>query len=225
MTRLGPYAVAGAVGATLARLGDAPARLARAVAVLERAPLITAARLAGLDPEEASALGEQLVRAGILRDVRPLEFEHALVRDAVLSGLTAAERARLHADAARILAEAGAAPEAIAVHLLHAEPRGDEAVAQTLAEAGRRALASGALTEAAASLARALAEPPPARERSALLLDLARAEHGLGRPEALDRVLAASDARGRRGRARARGARADVGERPGAPGSRARRWP
>ena len=36
VTRLGPYAVAGAVGATLARLGDAPARLARAVAVLER---------------------------------------------------------------------------------------------------------------------------------------------------------------------------------------------
>ena len=97
--------------------------------MLERAPLITAARLAGVDPEQASAFGEQLVRAGILRDVRPLEFEHALVRDAVLSGLTAGERARLHADAARILAEAGAAPEAIAVHLLHAEPGGDEAVA------------------------------------------------------------------------------------------------
>ena len=128
--------------------------------MLETAPLITAARLAGLEPEQASALGERLVRAGILRDVRPLEFEHALVRDAVLSGMTAAERARLHADAARVLAEAGAAPEAIAVHLLHAEPRGDEAVAHTLAEAGRRALASGALTEAAASLARALAEPP-----------------------------------------------------------------
>ncbi len=95
--------------------------------------------------------------------------------------------------AARILAEQGAAPEAVAVHLLHAEPRGDEAVAQTLAEAGRRALASGALAEAAASLERALAEPPPARERSALLLDLARAEHGLGRPEALERVLAASE--------------------------------
>ena len=43
------------------------------------------------------------MRAGILRDARPLEFEHALVRDAVLSGMTAGERARLHADAARIL--------------------------------------------------------------------------------------------------------------------------
>jgi DNA-binding CsgD family transcriptional regulator len=194
VARLGPYAVAGAVSATLARLGDGPGRLVRAVAVLDRAPVIRAARLAGIDPAEASALCEQLVRAGILRDVRPLEFEHALVRDAVLSGLTAGERAGLHAHAARILAEAAAAPEAVAVHLLHADPRGDEAVATRLAEAGRRALASGALNEAAECLGRALAEPPAPRQRSALLLDLARAEHGLGRPEALDRVLEASDA-------------------------------
>ena len=109
MTRLGPYAVAGAVGAALARLGDGPVRLAHAVAVLEtgaardrRAAGRTSAR------KQASAFCEQLVRAGILRDARPLEFEHALVRDAVLSGLTAGERARLHAEAARILAEAGA---------------------------------------------------------------------------------------------------------------------
>jgi hypothetical protein len=41
--------------------------------------------------------------AGILRDERPLQFEHALVRDAVLSGMTAATRARLHGEAARVL--------------------------------------------------------------------------------------------------------------------------
>lgn len=188
---LGPYAVAGAVGATLARLGDGPVRLAQAVAVLGEAPLITAARLACVGSEDASAFSEQLVRAGILRDVRPLEFEHGLVREAVLRGLTAGERARLHGDAARILEQAGAAPDAIAVHLLHAEPTADEAVARTLADAGRRALSSGAVAEAAALLARALAEPPPPGERSALLLDLARAEHGLGRPEALQRVIEA----------------------------------
>jgi DNA-binding CsgD family transcriptional regulator len=194
ITRLGPYAVAGAVGAALARLGEGPVRLAHAVAVLERAPLATAAGLAGIGIDQASAFGEQLVRAGILRDVRPLEFEHGLVRDAVLSGLSAGERARLHADAARILGDGGAAPEAIAGHLLHAEPRGDEAAAHVLAEAGRRALASGALSEAAAALARAVAEPPPPAARSGLLLDLGRAEHGLGRLEAIDRVLAAYDA-------------------------------
>ena len=80
------------------------------------------------------------------------------------------------------------------MHLLHAEPRRTRAVAQTLAEAGRRALASGALDRGrrlpGARARRAAFRP----ERSALLLDLARAEHGLGRPEALDRVLEASDA-------------------------------
>ena len=191
VAQLGPYALAGAVAATLARLGAGPVRLAHAVAVLEEPPLATAARVAGLDPDEAAALADQLVRAGILRDVRPLAFEHGLVREAVLSGLTAGERAQLHADGARILERSGAPPEAIAVHLLHAEPAGDEAVAATLADAGRRALASGAPAEAAASLSRAIGEPPPARERSALLLDLARAEHGLGRPEALEHVLEA----------------------------------
>ena len=194
VARLGPYAVADAVAESLARLGDRPAALARGVAVLETAPLVTAARLADVDMEEAPALCEQLVGAGILRDARPLEFEHALVRDAILNGLSAGERARLHAGAARILSEAGAAPEAVAVHLAYVEPRGDPAVATTLAEVGRRALRSGAPDEAVASLARAIAEPPPAAERSALLLDLARAEHGLGRVEALDHVLEASNA-------------------------------
>ena len=194
VTRLGPFAVAGAVGATLARLGEGPLRLAHAVAVLDMAPLVTAARLAGVDPAQASGFAEQLVRTGVLRDARPLEFEHGLVRDAVLSGLAAGERARLHAVAARMLRDAGAAPEAIAVHLLHAEPCGDEEVARVLAEAGRRALASGALSEAAASLTRAVAEPPRPARRSALLLDLARAEHGLGSAHALDRVRAAYDA-------------------------------
>jgi len=186
--------VANAVAESLARLGVGPIALARSVAVLETAPLVTAAGLSGIDPEQASTLGEQLVRAGILRDSRPLEFEHALVRDAVLNEMTAGERARLHAAAARVLADAGAASEAVAAHLLHAEPRADPAVAATLSEVGRRALRSGAPEEAAAALARALAEPPPAAERSALLLDLARAEHGLGRTEALDHVLQASDA-------------------------------
>jgi DNA-binding CsgD family transcriptional regulator len=194
VARLGPYAIADAVGATVARLGEGPSRLAEAVAVLERAPLITAAQLAGIDAREAAAFGERLARAGILRDARPLEFEHALVRDAVMSGLSAGERARLHASAARILADAGAAPEAVAMHLLHAEPRGDSAVAATLTEAGRRGLASGALEEAAACLARALDEPPPREHRSPLLIDLARAEQGLGRAESIDRVLEASDA-------------------------------
>jgi ATP/maltotriose-dependent transcriptional regulator MalT len=196
VARLGPFAVADAVAAALARLGDAPGRLAAAVAALDRPSLHVAARLAGIDDGAAVVAGEQLARAGILRDARPLEFEHALVRDAVLGLLGAGERARLHTEAAAVLADAGAPPEAVAVQLLHTEPRGDTAVAATLAEAGRRALRRGAPDEAASCLARAVAEPPPDAERSALLLDLARAEHGLGRRAALDHVLEAHAAAG-----------------------------
>jgi hypothetical protein len=65
--------------------------------------MIAAARLAGMDAREASAFGERLVRSGILRDTRPLGFQHALVLDAVMSGMTASEGAQLHAAAARLL--------------------------------------------------------------------------------------------------------------------------
>ena len=50
VARLGPDVLATAVAGALERLGSGPTRLARAVAVLDRAPLVTAARLAGLLP-------------------------------------------------------------------------------------------------------------------------------------------------------------------------------
>ena len=154
---------------------------------------MTAARLADV-AAQASAFGEQLVRAGILRDVRPLEFEHALVRDAVLSAMTAGERARLHADAARILGDAGAAPEAIAVHLLHAEPVGTRrrrpACRGWPARAG---VGSADRGRGVAGAGRRRAASRRRRARRCCWIS-ARAEHGLGRPEAIDRVLAAYDA-------------------------------
>ena len=134
VSRIGPDALAGVVGATIERLGEDAARLARAVAVLDRAPLAMAAALAVVDDGEA--LAERLVRAGILRDARPLEFAHALVRDAVLTGMSAGERARGHAAAAELLRGAGAPAEAIAAHLLHTEPRGDPAASAALDRGG-----------------------------------------------------------------------------------------
>jgi hypothetical protein len=52
--------------------------------------------------------------AGILRDERPLQFEHALVRDAVLSGMTAATRAAPRGGSARP-ARAGPPPRHLAL--------------------------------------------------------------------------------------------------------------
>ena len=176
------------------------------------------ARLTGIDAREASGFAEQLVRAGILRDVRPLEFEHALVRDAVLGGLTAAERSRLHADAARMLADAGAGPEAVAVHLLHTEPAGRRARGGH-ARRGRPARPRLGSAERGGGVPR----PRPrraARGRAALG---AAARPRTGRERARPARGARPRARGvrcrpRRGRPRAGRARADVGERSRAPG-------
>src|SRR6185503_18648191 len=57
---LGPDAVADAVAASLARLGDAPVRLAQAVAVLDSARVTIAARVAGLAHEATDAEADRL---------------------------------------------------------------------------------------------------------------------------------------------------------------------
>ena len=192
----GPDAVAGAVGATLARLGDGPTRLARAVAVLEQ----RAARHGRPAGRHRRARGLRLRRAARARRDparRPSARVRARARPRRRAGrahggraLAAARRRRAHARG-RGRRDRRRSPSTCCTR----NPQGDERVADTLAAAGRRALGSGALNEAAACLARALAEPPAAEQRSALLLDLARAENGLGRPEALDHVLEASDCR------------------------------
>ena len=58
----------------LGRLPAAAARLARAVAVLERAELPRAAALAELDPAHAAEAADTLVAAGILEPGRPLDL-------------------------------------------------------------------------------------------------------------------------------------------------------
>jgi DNA-binding CsgD family transcriptional regulator/tetratricopeptide (TPR) repeat protein len=193
----GPDVVAGAVAVAMARLGREPVELARAVAILgDEAPLALAAPLAGLAPGEGATAADQLVRAGILDDGRPLRFQHALVRDAVLASLTAGEQAAAHRAAALRLAEQGAPERAVAAHLLHTEPSGDARVAATLAAEGRRALAAGASSEARGLLERPLAEPPAETDRHALLLALARAAAQLGAGDAIEHVHAAYDAAG-----------------------------
>ena len=195
--RIGPDVVAGAVDAAMARVGGEETSLARAVAVLgDNAPLAVAAALADVPAEAASRAADQLVRSGILEDGRPLRFQHALVSDAVLGALTAGERAEAHGRAARLLASLGAPDRSIATHLLHTEPQGEPAVAATLAAEANRALSAGAASEARDLFERALAEPPAAEDRHALLLALARAENNLGDPRALEHVRAAYDAAG-----------------------------
>ena len=93
----------------LVRLGPDAARLARAVAVLERAELDQAAQLAELAPPEAARAADLLVRAGVL-DEAPLCFAHPLLRGAVYRDMAAADRVEAHGRSARLLARSTRQP-------------------------------------------------------------------------------------------------------------------
>jgi DNA-binding CsgD family transcriptional regulator len=179
----------------LGRLGPDAARLARAVAVLERADLSEAAALAHLDAAVAGRAAELLVRAGVLEEP-PLAFAHQLLRTAVYGAMSAMERAEAHRQAARLLAEGHAGGERVAEHLLATAPCGDDWVVEQLRTAAQAATASGAPESAAAYLRRALEEPPPPDVRARLLVDLGaaefRASHA-GWEEHLTAAVAAAD--------------------------------
>src|SRR4051794_19671475 len=187
--QLAPPTVARAVLLRLARLGEEAPALARAVAVLgDGTTLHRTATLAGLDPSRADEAAAALADAAILADARPLAFAHPVLRSAVYADVGPGERSRAHGRAAALLAGEGAGADAQAVHLLAPEPAGDRATAATLREAAVQALGRGAAATAVGCLRRALAEPPPAAERGAFLLELATAEVSAG-----DGAAAAAD--------------------------------
>ncbi|MFL5884248.1 MAG: ATP-binding protein [Thermoleophilaceae bacterium] len=188
-----PETISRAVLLRLRRLPEAARALVLAGAVLgSAATLARAAELAGVDDEdEAAAAADALAAAEILAFGRPLEFVHPLVRAAVYHDIPAAQRARMHARAARMLARDGLGLEEQAAHLLAAEPAGDAWCADTLGRAAAAASELGAPEAAAAYLRRALEEPPPRDRVPALVWELGRAEAAFGAPAAatLERAL------------------------------------
>jgi DNA-binding CsgD family transcriptional regulator len=174
--------------AILTRLSDGARLVAQALAVLDGpAEPSLVARVAGVESGAAAAAVAELTRAGLVSEVRPLRFVHAIVQSALLASLTAAEHARLHAEAALELRARGAGAEQIAVHLLEAEPGVDPEACRTLHEAGSLARARGAPGIAVTLLRRALVEAPADDERRAeLLFSLAAAENEADLPEAME---------------------------------------
>ena len=126
----------------LVRLGPDAARLARAVAVLERAELDQAARLAGLALPDAARAADLLVGAGVL-DEAPLCFAHPLLRGAVYRDMAAADRVEAHRRSARLLAEAHANSARVAEHLLSTAPTGDSWTVEQLRAAAWEATDAG----------------------------------------------------------------------------------
>ena len=186
VARLAPQTIARAILARLRRLGPAASRLALAVAVLgARAELRHAAALAGLELDRAGEAADALTAAAILRDGRPLEFIHPIVRTTVYAEIPPAKRAASHKRAVALLEQDGAAPEALAAHLLATEPAGDRRVVEQLRAAARAVAADGAPDAACTYLERARAEPPPAEDRLEVLLELGAVEARAARPDAV----------------------------------------
>jgi DNA-binding CsgD family transcriptional regulator len=179
----------------LTRLGADAARLARAVAVLERAELDQAAGLAGLALADAAMAADLLVRAGVL-DEAPLCFAHPLLRGAVYRDLGVAERAGAHGRAARLLADAHASPARVAEHLLATVPTGDGWTVEQLRAAAREAASRGAPESAATYLRRAVAEPPSPEVEGGMLLELGLVEFTAGEPGWHDHLAAAVESAG-----------------------------
>jgi DNA-binding CsgD family transcriptional regulator/tetratricopeptide (TPR) repeat protein len=181
VAELAPASVARSVLARLAQLGPAANEVVRAVAVLgEPSHLVYAAAVAELQPSEAIAAVDALVRADVLRRKDGLDFVHPIVRAAVYADMTLADRTEGHARAARVLADDGARAEKIASQLVLTEPPGDPWFVPTLQAAARDALAHGSPESAASFFGRALREPSSTNTRRELLWNLGRAQGQMG---------------------------------------------
>ena len=181
-------------GGTGHRLDPDALHLAQALAVLgDGCELRHAADLAGLEFGAGTRLATALVELEVLAtDARP-RFLHPIVRDSVEASLTGDERDRANRIAARLLHAEGAPPGRVSAHLLAVQPSSDAWVVARLREAAADAIESGAPQAAALLLGRALAEPPPAADRVALLLELGRAEGLAGHDSALTRLAEARE--------------------------------
>jgi tetratricopeptide (TPR) repeat protein len=174
---VGSRAVSSLVMLRLRRMPPAAVEVARAVALIgQDADLPAIAALTQLPEDRAAEALDLLSRGEILADTPPLRFVHPLVQDAVYQDVSAGERALRHERAARILQDRAAPAERVAGHLLLAPTRGDPGTVRTLRVAALAAAGRGASDSAVTFLRRALDEPPDARERIDVLVDLGRFE-------------------------------------------------
>jgi len=205
--KIRPVTVSRTILLRLARVPPEARRLATAAAVLgAEVRLRDAAALAELDQVTAAPLADALADAAILAPALPLRFVHPIVRTVIHESLPAAERDGWHVRAARQLAQQGAQPDAVAIHLLNCEPAGDPVAVGALRAAAAHALGRGVPETAVRCLRRALAEGAADDLEAGILFELGEAETRLADPEAvthLERALTlAADPRQRARRAR-----------------------
>ncbi len=189
-----PRGIAPSVLRRVRRVHPQASAVAAAVSILgDSAEAGHVAALSGLDPGAANAVLEALTRVEVLARANPPMFAHPVVRAAIAAQVEAADRGRLHRQAARLLAGDGAPPERLAVHLTETPPAGDPWVVTTLQAAAEEAIARGAPGPAARFLRRALEEPPRRADAAAVLLATGRAEARAGDARAIAHLRRAID--------------------------------
>ncbi|MEG8280463.1 helix-turn-helix transcriptional regulator [Streptomyces sp. AHA2] len=175
-----------AVAACLRGAGTAVAATAGALAVLgEDATLTRLARLLAVPERTVSRRMEHLDAVGLLEGGR---LRHPGVLAAVLHQLSAEESGRLHARAAEVLYDAGAAASRVAVHLAVADASGADEMGAGAGGGGLPAWAAAVLVEAAGSALRA-----GAAHQAVRFLHIAHRARG-GGPLEGDMLAAVADA-------------------------------
>ena len=150
-------------------------------------------QVAGLEPERGRVAAEELVRGEFLASADPITFAHRIVRTAVYSLLTPAERLGLHARSATVLAANGADPEVVAEHLLLSGPPREGWALDALHDAGRSAARKGVPGAALRYLRRAVDVADPDDLPPRLCVDLGLAEAAAGEPVSLQHFERALD--------------------------------
>lgn len=179
------------VAERIERLDPAARQVGEAIAVLDDgATLGRVLALTGLGVRDVEAAVRRLLDAGVLHASGALTFLHPIVRSAVYDSVPLVARGRLHRDAALLLHEEGAAIGMVATQLLASAPQGDARVVSLLRAAAAETMQRGEPTLAARMLVRALAEPPPAEDRLAIMQELARAEAIASPAQAAERYRA-----------------------------------
>ena len=119
VTHFGAENVARQLARRLSMLPKGADAFVRALAILGRgSPLRHLAPLAELDLEDAAIIADTLRAASILAPSLELDFAHPILRVAADETMGPDERALAHARAAKMLAEDGAPPDRLALHLL-----------------------------------------------------------------------------------------------------------
>ncbi|MFM9586976.1 AAA family ATPase [Streptomyces caniscabiei] len=166
------------VNTRLRRVSPHALPVARALAILDQdADLERVGALAETDTATVASVTGTLSRMGLVRmNGKRLNFGCALLREAVGCNVAVPRFQELQVRAARLVHEAGANDESMAVRLLDTPPIGEPWVVEQLRSAAAAAIESGRVDTAIAYLRRSLNEPLAPAVYGAVLEELGRTE-------------------------------------------------